>query len=88
MINKNLMIACCAGMLLAACGGSDQPLPPVDQTPPAATSEVPGSASASVAGFMSYLQALLVAPADNLEPVNVSAVTPPTSDTTEPSPIK
>ena len=88
MINKSLMIACCAGMLLAACGGSDQPLPPVDQTPPAATSEVPGSASASVAGFMSYLQALLVAPADNLEPVNVSAVTPPTSDTTEPSPIK
>lgn len=61
----------------SACGGSDDSPPPV-------TSQVPASASASVAGFMAYVVALVATAPDNLEPVDVSAVMPPTSDTTEP----
>lgn len=76
-MKKSLILALCAAAVLAACGGRDY------QTP-AATSEVPGSASESVAGFIAYLKRLVVADADTLEPVDVSAVTPPAGDTAEP----
>ena len=66
-----------AAGLLAACGGDDF------QTPPA-TSQVPDSASQSVQGFISYLQALVVSSADMLEPVDTSTVTPPTDEASEP----
>ncbi len=69
--------------VLAGCGGGGSDALP---TPPA-TSAVPPSASASVAGFIGYLMQLVVAPADTLEPVDVSKVTPPVSDNTEPSPV-
>lgn len=52
--------------------------------PPPATSGVPVEASNSVAGFIDYLQRLVVASADMLEPVDTSAVTPPTDDAAEP----
>ena len=64
--------------LLAGCGGSDD-------SPPPATSQVPASASTSVGGFIAYLQALVVSMADTLEPVDVSGVTPPTDETSEPT---
>jgi len=67
-----------AGVLLAGCGGGD------DSTPPPATSQVPASASASIGGFVSYLQALVGSMADTLEPVDVGAVTPPVDETSEP----
>ena len=84
-----------AAMLLVACGGGggdddnngnggggggSNNLPPV-------TAEVPASASASVDGFVGYLKALVVAAADLLEPVDVAAVTPPGSDTSEPAQV-
>ena len=69
----------CAG-LLTACGGGDDDSP----SSPPVTSEVPPSASASVAGLISYLKALVVADADALEPVAVSSVTPPVDDSIEP----
>jgi PBP1b-binding outer membrane lipoprotein LpoB len=65
--------------LLSACGG--------DPDPPPVTSEVPQSASQSVNGFIAYLQALIAAPADTLEPVNTSMVTGPTDDTIEPQKV-
>ena len=65
---------------LSACGGGDDTTPPV-------TSQVPASASASVAGFMAYVVALVATAPDNLEPVDISTVTAPTSDTTEPDPV-
>ena len=68
-------------LVLAACGGSD------NNTPPPPTSQVPASASASVTGFIAYLQALIASMADTLEPVDVSTVTPPTDDTSEPVPV-
>jgi hypothetical protein len=75
----------CAATLLVACGGGggDSTPPP---TPPA-TVEVPASASASVDGLIAYLKELVASAADMLEPVDVSAVTPPGSETAEPAPV-
>ena len=74
--------------LLAACGGNDNGggsgtgvvTPPV-------TSMVPASASATAAGFITYLQQLIASFADTLEPVDTSSVTGPTDDTSEPTKI-
>ena len=65
---------------LAACGGLDD-----DDVAPAATAEVPASASQSTEGWIAYLQRLVASSADTLEPVDTSAVTPPTSETAEPT---
>ena len=72
-----LSVALGTASLLAACGGD------FTETPPP-TSQVPDSASQSVQGFISYLQALVVSAADMLEPVDTSMVTPPTDETSEP----
>jgi hypothetical protein len=74
-----ILVVSLAAVALSACGGGDDPVaPPVTQ-------EVPASASASVGGFISYLVALVASDADMLEPVDVSAVTPPSDDGVEPS---
>ena len=70
---------------LVACGGSDDNSGSSGGTgfvPP--TAAVPASASASVVGFITYLQQLVVSFADLLEPVDTSAVTGPTDETSEP----
>jgi len=72
-------VALTAGLALFGCGGNDD-----DNPPPAATSQVPVGASQSIAGFISYLQDLVVASADTLEPVDTSLVTGPTDETSEP----
>ena len=76
-----LVLVAGTAVLLAACGGGD------DNPPPPPTQQVPASASMSVGGFVAYLKALVVSPADTLEPVDTSAVTPPTDDTIEPAPV-
>jgi hypothetical protein len=48
---------------------------------------VPASASQSVDGFIGYLKELVASMADMLEPVDTSAVTPPTDDTAEPQKV-
>ena len=73
-MKHSLILALCAAALLAACGGGD------DDETPAATAQVPASASASSAGLIDYLKLLVASSADTLEPVDVSAVTPPTDD--------
>lgn len=78
MTNKSWVLALCAVAALAGCGGGDD-----DDVPPA-TQSVPPSASASASGFMGYLKLLVASPAGSLEPVDVSAVTPPTDDMAEP----
>ena len=79
MTKKSWALAVVAAVVLSACGGGDD-----DNTPPV-TEEVPASASASASGFIDYLKQLVVASADMLEPVNVSAVTPPADDASEPA---
>lgn len=63
--------------VLGGCGGSDDP-PPV-------TAQVPASASASTGGFIDYLMALIASAADGLEPVDVSMVSPPADETSDPA---
>ena len=71
--------AAATAFALAACGGNDDP------GPPPATSVVPASANQSVDGWIDYLKRLVASAADTLEPVDTSAVTRPTRETTEPS---
>ena len=75
-MKKSWIALLMAAVALSACGGGDDDTP----APPAVTAAVPASASASVGGLIDYLKALVVASADNLEPVDVSAVTPPVDD--------
>ena len=79
-MKTTLLAALSAAALVAACGGSDF------QTP-AATSEVPASASQSIDGFIAYLKELVVSSADMLEPVDTSSVTAPTDETSEPQKV-
>lgn len=80
-MKKTLLAAALAAGVLAACGGGDNNAPP----PP--TAQVPASASQSVEGFISYLRDLVASMADALEPVDTSAVTPPSDDTAEPQKV-
>lgn len=81
MNNKILAVGLCAAVLLGGCGGGG------DDAPPPVTQEVPASASTSVTSFIAYLVALVASDADALEPVDVSAVTPPADDAVEPTPV-
>lgn len=85
MTFRRLGLAAVAGaaLSLAACGGDNNSS---DNTPPV-TSEVPASASQSISGFIEYLMKLVVSSADMLEPVDVSAVTAPTDETSDPTPL-
>lgn len=81
MNNQILAAGLCAAVLLGGCGGGG------DDAPPPVTQEVPASASTSVTSFIAYLVALVASDADALEPVDVSAVTPPADDAAEPTPV-
>jgi hypothetical protein len=81
MNNKIHALGLCAAVLLVGCGGSD------DDAAPPVTQEVPAAASTSVTSFIAYLVALVASDADALEPVDVSAVTPPADDAAEPTPV-
>jgi len=78
-----ILSLCIVAASLTACGGGGD-----DNSTPPPTSQVPGSASASTGGFIDYLKALLAATGtDALEAVDVSAVTPPSDDAAEPTPV-
>ncbi len=82
-MKRSLILSLCVvAASLSACGGGGD-----DNSTPPPTSQVPASASASIGGFIDYLKALLAASADALEPVDVSAVTPPADDAAEPTPV-
>lgn len=67
---------------LAGCGGGDDA-----PAPPPVTEQVPGSASTSSAGLVSYLVALSNASADDKEPVSLDTFNPVTPDDTEPEAV-
>lgn len=81
-MKKTLLAAIVAASVLGGCGGGGG-----DDNPPPATSQVPASASQSVDGFIGYLKDLVASMADMLEPVDTSAVTPPTDDAVEPQKV-
>src|SRR6185295_8127412 len=80
-MKKTLLAAVLAAGVLVACGGGD------DNGPPPATAQVPASASQSADGFIGYLRDLVASMADLLEPVDTSAVTPPSDDAAEPQKV-
>lgn len=79
-LHKVLMLLGLA-VALAACGDSPQEAEP---TPPAST-EVPASATASTRAYATYAASL--APSETGSPLDVSKVTPPTSEWEEPQPL-
>ena len=80
-----LAAAAAASLALTGCfgGGDDDPAPPAD--PLAA---VPDTAVQSVAGTVDYQLALNKNQSDTREPIDVTSVVLPTSDTTEPAAIE
>ena len=82
---SSLLLMAAASVALTACfgGGSDDVAAAAD--PLAA---VPDSAVQSVAGTVDYLAALNRNPSDSREPIDVTAVVLPTSDTTEPAAVE
>ena len=81
MKNQVLLIVTAVAAVLTACGGGGggDPAPA-----PAPTAAVPVSASQSPQGMSDYLVALSAAPADELEPVDVTPFAPPAPDDVEP----
>jgi hypothetical protein len=79
-MKKSNLAALGVAVLLAACGGDNNN----SNSTPAATSQVPASASQSIDGFIAYLKLLVVSAADMLEPVDTSMVTGPKDETSEP----
>lgn len=84
-MKKATLAVLCAAAIVVACGGNNNTVDdPVVQP---ATSAVPASASQSVDGFIAYLKLLVASAADMLEPVDTSAVTGPTDETSEPQAV-
>ena len=79
-MNKSHAMMFAALLALTGCGGGDDDTP----APPPVTEQVPPQASVTVTALIDYLRALIAADADTLEPVDVSAVTPATDETSEP----
>ena len=81
MKNRVLLAVGAAALSLAACGGGGGG---GGSDVPAATAQVLASASESTMGFMSYIQALVAAKDDTLDPVDASSAAPPKDETSDP----
>ena len=82
---SSLLLVATATVALAGCfGGGDDPVV-VPADPLAA---VPDSAVQSVAGTLEYLALLIKNPSETREPIDISAVVLPISDTTEPAAVE
>jgi hypothetical protein len=92
-MSKTLILLFAAAAALSACGGgghdgpAEAPAPPVTVPAPPAVGMVPEAVNGSVATFIGYLLALTGLADDSSEPLDVSSVSPPTTETAEPSPL-
>lgn len=89
---KTLVAACAVVMLTVSCGSSsdDSTPPPTIPTPPPVDvmAQEDAAASASVAGFISFIQSLIASlTLDTNEPRNIGGITPPVTETAEPTAI-
>lgn len=88
---KALAVACVVTMLAAGCGGSsyDDPVPAPPAPPPVdPMAQEDAAASASVAGLIAFLQAVLASlTLETNEPRDISGITPPVTDVAEPTSI-
>jgi hypothetical protein len=89
---KTLVAACAVVMLTVSCGSSsdDSTPPPTIPTPPPVDTmaQEDAAASASVAGFIAFIQSLVAAmTSDSNEPRNIGGITPAVTETAEPAAI-
>ncbi len=77
--------AAAATLLLAACGESPSAELPMPAPPPAASNEVPSSATASTLSWGQYAASL--AKTETGLPLEVNKLVPPTSETELPLPV-
>ena len=91
---KTLAAACAVVMLTVSCGSSsDDSTPPPTITIPApppvdTTAQEDAAASAGVAGFIAFIQTLIASlTLDTNEPRNIGGITPPVTETAEPTAI-
>ena len=75
-----LAVALSTSLWLVACGDSPASMPETNAAEP---TEVPASASANTAAYVSYTGSLPAS--DSQEPVEVNKVTAPTSESDEPA---
>jgi len=89
---RTLAAVCAVTMLTVSCGSSsdDSAPPPTLPTPPPVDTmaQEDAAASASIAGFIAFIQAMIAAlTLDTNEPRNIGGITPPVSETAEPAAI-
>lgn len=85
---KTLAAAFAVVLLAVSCGSSsdDSTPPPTAQLPPASQEDI--AASASVAGFIAFIQTLIASMTlDTNEPRNIGGIAPPVTETAEPTAI-
>lgn len=87
---KTLCAACAVVILTVSCGSSsdDSTPPPTSPLPPNTMAQEDAAASASVAGLIAFMQTLLASlTLDTTEPRSIDGITPPVTDTAEPTAI-
>ena len=89
---KTLCAACAVVILTVSCGSSsDDSTPPPTIPPPPPVNQMAqedAAASASVAGLIAFMQTLLASlTLDTNEPRSIDGITPPVTDTAEPTAI-
>lgn len=87
---KTLTAACAIALLAAGCGSSsdDSAPPPPAPAPIDTMAQEDAAASASVAGLIAFIQAMIASlTLDTNEPRNIGGITPPVTETAEPTAI-
>lgn len=82
---KTLVAAGAVVLLIAGCGSSSDPAapPPVDTM-----AQEDSAASSSVAGFIAFIQTMIASlTLESNEPRNIGGITPPVTETAEPTAI-
>lgn len=93
-MKRHLAVLFASASVLAACGGgggddyaaaAPPPPAPVPAPAPPPSNTVPDSAMATVGSLFNYLLTLVGSSSETTEPLALSAIAPPVSETDEPS---
>ena len=85
---KALTAACVIALLAAGCGSSSDDSAPPAPPPIDTMAQEDAAASASVAGFIAFIQAMIASlTVETNEPRNIGGIAPPVTDTAEPTAI-
>lgn len=85
---KTLAAICAATLLIASCGSSSDDSPPPGTSPGDTMAQEDAAASASVVGFVAFIQAMMASlTLETNEPRNIGGITPPLTETAEPTSI-